>query len=101
MTPRDAATVLRKVSALRMLCLRLPHLPTPAEQERLRRFEGLVATPGAATDADIEALAAGWRQWWRDGRGDALRVMAERLPAGLVERDRRLASYLDAALRAR
>lgn len=100
MTPHDAATVLRKVSALRALCLRLPHLPTPKEQTLLRRFEILVGAPQTASADDTEALTVGWRQWWREGRHAALRGMAQGLPAGLVERDCRLASYLDAALRA-
>ncbi|MBI2015069.1 MAG: hypothetical protein HYS77_05975, partial [Candidatus Rokubacteria bacterium] len=65
MAPPDVSTTLRKVSALRALCLRLPHLPTPGEQALLRRFEALVAAPETAIDADIEALAAGWRRWWR------------------------------------
>lgn len=97
MTRRDAAAALQKVAALRALCLRLPHLPTPIERERLRRFEALVASPRLTTDADIEALVAGWRRWWREGRRDALCAMAERLPAGIVERDRDLAAYLSAA----
>ena len=95
--PRDVAAVLRKVSALRALCLRLPHLTTPAERKLLRRFDALVVSPSAATDADTEALVAGWRQWWREGRTDALCAMADRLPAGTTERDRDLAAYLGAA----
>ncbi len=97
MAPRDISSTLQKVSALRALCLRLPHLPTPTEQKLLRRFEILVASPSTASETDTEALAVGWRQWWRDARSEALCAMAERLPAGLVERDRRLASYLSAA----
>ena len=97
MTPRDAAAVLRKVSALRALCLRLPHAATPAEQERLRRFEALVAAAQAATDADIEALAAGWRRWWLSGQSRLLLAMARKIPAALVERDLRLAGYLQAS----
>lgn len=97
MTARDVSATLRKVSALRALCLRLPHLPTPKEQTLLRRFEILVAAPQTASADDTEALAVGWRRWWREGRRAALRGMAQGLPAGLVERDRRLASYADAS----
>jgi hypothetical protein len=96
-TSRDVSATLRKVSALRALCLRLPHVPTPAEQERLRRFEALDAAPRAATGADIEALAAGWRRWWLSGRSDLLLAMARKLPAALEERDLRLAGYLQAS----
>lgn len=100
MMPRDAAAALRAVAALRALCFALPHLPTPVETERLGRFEALMAAPGSATDADVEALAAGWRRWWREGRTDRLVRMARELPVGLVERDRRLASFVLAARRA-
>jgi len=72
-------------------------VPTPSEVALLRRFEALAAAPDAATDDDIEAIAGGWRRWWRQGDRDALRTMAGRLPPGLVERDRRLASFARAA----
>ena len=50
--------------------------------------------------ADDPAAHAEATQKLYEGRRAALRGMAQGLPAGLVERDRRLASYLDAALRA-
>lgn len=90
MTPLDATATLRKVAALRSLCRRLPHLPTPAERERLSRFEELVTRPDTATQDDVEALAAGWQAWWREGRVDTLHAMAARLPEDLIQRDRRL-----------
>jgi hypothetical protein len=101
MTTRDVAATLRVVSALRRLCLGLPHLPTPAEIERLRRFEAVAAAPQRATENDIEAIAAGWRRWWKDGQREALLAMAARLPAGLIDQDRRLVSYACGAARAR
>jgi hypothetical protein len=89
----DATAAIRKVSALRALCLRLPHLPTPAEAARVRRCEALAASPESATSADVEALATGWRRWWHLGETERLRAMAARVPAGLINADRRLALY--------
>jgi len=93
----DAPEALRKVSALRALCLSLPHVPTPAAISRLRRFDDLVARAESATEADVEALVAGWRRWWREGDTERLHAMATRVPAALVESDRRLATYACAA----
>jgi hypothetical protein len=93
MTGADIAPTLRKVAALRALCLRLPHLATPAERASLARFEGLVAAPHTATLSDVEVLVTGWRAWWRAQQHDPMRAMAERLPRDLVEHDRRLAMY--------
>ena len=74
--PGDAARALRTSAALRALCLRLPHVPTSSEVALLRRFDALAAGPDAATGDDVEALAAGWRRWWRAGEIGALRAMA-------------------------
>jgi hypothetical protein len=87
MTLRDLDRTLRTVAALRTLCLRLPHVPTPAEHERLRRV------------GDITALVAGWRRWWRNDEIAALLSMAEALHPGLVEQDRRLELHLAATVR--
>lgn len=92
-TTLDATVAIRKASALRALCLRLPHVPTPAEAARLRRCEALAVSPESATGADVEALAAGWRRWWHLGETERLRAMAARVPAGLIDTDRRLALY--------
>ena len=93
----NATAAIRKASALRALCLRLPHLPTPAEAARLRRCESLAASPESATATDVDALAAGWRSWWRRGETERLRAMALRVPARLINSDRRLATYACAA----
>jgi hypothetical protein len=95
----DATRAIRKASALRALCLKLPHVPTPAEMRRLRRFDELAAVPESATADDIEALAAGWRHWWFEGERERLHVMAVRLPAGLIDGNRRLALYAYAVRR--
>jgi hypothetical protein len=98
MTPGDATATLRKVAALRDLCLALPHVPTPLEQERLTRFDQLASSTAGVSDDDVEALVAGWRRWWREGRSDAIAAMAARLPVSLVDGDRRLATYVVAAV---
>jgi hypothetical protein len=89
----DATAAIRKTSELSALCLRLPHLPTQAEVARLRRCEALAASPELATTTDVEALAAGWRRWWRLGEAERLHAMAARVPAALINSDRRLAQY--------
>jgi hypothetical protein len=93
----DVTLTIRRVAALRALCLRLPHMPTPAERAHLDRFGVLARDPTAATSADIESLVAGWRQWWLGDGATAIQAMAEKLPRALVDGDRRLASYAIAA----
>jgi hypothetical protein len=94
----DATTAIRKASALRALCLRLPHMPTPAELGRLKRFGELETSPETATIGDVEALISGWRRWWYQGETERLRAMAARMPAALTQCDRRLALYACAAV---
>ncbi len=95
--PRDAEGTLRAVSGLRDLFGALPHLPTEVETQRLRRFESLTESPGSADRNDMEALVAGWRRWWRNGMTKDLVAMASQLPPEVIEHDRRLQSYLEAA----
>lgn len=97
MNPSDVAPSLRKVAALRALCLRLPHIATPAEARLLARFETLAASPECARNVDIDAIAAGWRQWWRDGDVARLLLMGSKLSRQRIEFDRRLATYWHAA----
>lgn len=92
-----AATKLKKSAALRELCHRLPHLPTPAERKSLQKFDALVNSQVTVTADDVPALVAGWRRWWRDGRSDAIAEMANRLPPELIDGDRDLATYAVAA----
>ncbi len=99
MIARDVAATLRHVAALRALCLRLPHVPTPAESALLQRFEMLAPSPQVAVDADVEAIAAGWRAWWRGGEHRRIAEMAAALPVSLVDGDRRLVAYADASRR--
>ena len=101
MTDEEVTARLRAVSALRTLCLRLPHVPTPAEVARLERFDALVAAPERATERDVEALATGWSRWWREGRTTELSDMSRRIDAELIDSDRRLASFVVACLPSR
>ena len=98
MTGEEVTARLKMVSALRALALRLPHVPTPTELEQLKRFDVLVEIPERATELDLEALAAGWARWWREGRKAELAEMARRVDAALVNSDRRLASFAVACL---
>lgn len=96
----DVDRSLKKVSELRRLCLSLPHLRTPAERRRLERFEALVRAPASATCDDIDAIATGWRTWWRAQRFEDIETMATRLPSDVVDGDRDLAMFA-VAVRAR
>jgi len=98
MTGEEVAARLATVSALRALCARLPHLPTPLELAHLKRFDALVEMPERATERDVEALAAGWSRWWREGRTAELRDMSRRVDGALIDSDRRLASFTVACL---
>lgn len=94
----DPTTAIRKASALRALCRRLPHISTPAELTRLRRFGELATSPEAATIGDVEALISGWRRWWYQGETQRLCAMAARVPAALMHGDRSLSLYACAAV---
>ena len=98
MTGEEVTARLNAVSALRALCLRLPHVPTPAETARLKRFDALIEAPERATERDVEALVAGWSCWWREGRTAELSEMVRRVNAALIDADRRLASFAVACL---
>ena len=98
MTSEEVTARLNTVSALRALCLRLPHVPTPTEIARLKRFDALVETPERATEHDVDTLVAGWSRWWRQGCTEKLSEMARRVDAALINSDRRLASFVTASL---
>jgi hypothetical protein len=93
MTGDEITRRLRAVSALRALCLQLPHVATPGEIARLTRFEALVETPERATAHDVDALLAGWSRWWRENRRTELSAMARLVDRALIDSDRRLASF--------
>jgi hypothetical protein len=95
---RDFAARLRAVSELYDLCARLPHLPTPRERALLARFDVLTAFPASVTPADADALAAGWRSWWRAGRVRDIAAMATAIPRGVIDGDHRVATYVVAAI---
>ena len=93
----DAERILRKVEALRSLCVRLPHLETPAETLLLDRFDALTATSDRLTANDRDAVAVGWRRSWRVGVMDTVHRMAARMDGNMVARDRTLATLWVAA----
>jgi len=97
MTGADVSAALRTVSALRRLCLRLPHVPPPTELGLLERFREIVTAPEQATEYDLEAVLAGWSSWWREGKLADLAAMEQRFSRRLIESDRRLATLAVAA----
>lgn len=97
MTVADVARTLRKVSGLRSVCLRLPHLPTPAEAGLLQRFEAIVTAPARATAGDVDVIAAGWHRWWRAGKHVELLEMELRLPSDVIDSGSKLLLLAQAA----
>ncbi|PYN98203.1 MAG: hypothetical protein DMD91_15685 [Candidatus Rokuibacteriota bacterium] len=93
----DAERILRKVGALRSMCVRLPHLETPAETLLLDRFDALASVPDHLTASDRDAVAVGWRRSWRAGEVDTVHRMAPRLDGNMVANDRTLATLWVAA----
>jgi hypothetical protein len=69
---------LRRVSQLRTLFLRLPHLPSPREQAWIAEFHAFVA--GQEAECSFEALEAGFRDAHR--RLDAEAILAAAQCAG-------------------
>ena len=94
---RPVGDVLTAISALRRLCLALPHAPTPDERRRLERFERLRGGAAPLRDEDIEALRTGLRHCWLSGNAGTILEMAPRIPSELLERDRWLQSFMVAA----
>jgi hypothetical protein len=93
----DAERILRKVGALRSLCVRLPHLETPAETLLLERFDALASVSVGLTANDRDAVAVGWRRSWRAGETDTVHQMTPRMDGNMVACDRTLATLWMAA----
>ena len=94
---RSVEDTLTTISALRRLCLTLPHAATPEEVRRLERFERLRRSAVLLNEEDLEALRTGLRQCWRSRDTQTLRQMAARIPAAFLDRDRWLQSFVVAA----
>src|SRR2546425_336260 len=93
----DAETILKKVGALRSLCVRLPHLETPAETLLLNRFDALAPGTDRLTENDRDAVVVGWRRSWRTAETETVRRMAPRIDGNMIARDRSLATLWVAA----
>src|SRR6266566_1967274 len=93
----DAERILKKVGALRSLCVRLPHLETPAETLLLNRFDALASGPDRLTENDRDAVVVGWRRSWRAAETETVRQMVPRMDGNMVARDRSLAMLWVAA----
>ena len=94
---RSVEDTLTTISALRRLCLTLPHAATPEEVRRLERFERLRKSAATLSDGDIDALRIGLRHCWRSRDTETLLDMAARIPGWLLDRDRWLQSFVVAA----
>ena len=94
---RPVGDVLSAISALRRLCLTLPHAATPEEVRRLERFERLRTGGAPLSDGDIDAVRTGLRHCWRSRDTETLLDMAARIPGGLLDRDRWLQTFVLAA----
>src|SRR5437867_1671144 len=88
-------------TALRALCVRLPHLATEDERRELELFTTLATDPRSVTENDVRALVAGWSAWWRQGPVDRICGMADQIPADLHMSMRELATLSTAAHLAR
>lgn len=100
--PEHVDFTLRKVSQLRTLVRRLPHLPTPFERDRYQEFETLAQSVASGRDVaepDLATLRVGFRLCFLAQRYDAIVAVGSRFPAAL-ERDRDLGMY-DACARHR
>jgi uracil-DNA glycosylase len=96
-TPPEITQTLRRVAALRGLCLRLQHIPTPGEERLLTHFWALADSPQEVRQDDVQAVAVGWRRWWRAGEIDRLLSMAAALPPALICLGREATTHLMAA----
>ena len=94
---RSVGDTLTTISALRRLCLALPHAPTPDEARRIERFERLRQAAAPLGQEDIDDLRTGLRHCWRSRDAGTLRDMAARIPAEFLDRDRWLQSFVVAA----
>lgn len=94
---RSVGDTLTTISALRRLCLTLPHAPTPDEARRIERFERLHQAAAPLGQEDIDALRTGLRRCWRSRDAGTLLDMAARIPAEFLDRDRWLQSFMVAA----
>src|SRR5439155_24109231 len=94
----DAERILKKVGALRSLCVRLPHLGAPAEALLLNRFDALASGPDRLTENDRDAVVVGWRRSCRTAETETVHRMAPRMDRNMVGRDRSLAMLWVAAI---
>src|SRR5437879_13438967 len=71
----DAERILKKVGALRSLCVRVPHLETTADTLLLKRFDALASGPDRLTQIERAAVVGGWRRSCRAAATEIVRTM--------------------------
>jgi hypothetical protein len=77
LAPQRIERTLRRLSQLRTLFRRLPHLPSPHEARRVAEFDAFLA--GSRAQCSYEALDAGVRAAFRSGDVSSILQAAERL----------------------
>lgn len=93
--PRDVERRLRRVSQLRLLFRRLPHVATPAECRLLEAYQAF--RDGRCEDVTLAALRVGVRDDWRAQRLASILQVSRRLSSAAIALDRDIVTYFTMA----
>jgi len=96
-SPRAVDRAIRKVAELRALCRRLPHVPTPAEIQKLTEFDAFRSGRSAA--CSLAAVRAGFRAAWAARDYATIVSLAGKLPGEMLRADAAILTYVENASR--